>query len=316
MEYSNFCKYLNVLVSNKGNNNIYIEPYIRDTILSNITEDIFNNRNIFVTELNKIVNSLKRDSNFKTIYRYCNDINPTIFKDIILEENPLNFKYNKKISNYTDFTDCLNTLVLNKGMSPFFIEPYVRDNILQFITEDKFNNRDIFVTELNKIVNSLKRDGNFKTIYRYCNEMKPNIFRNIIVKDTPFHFELTSPQVNIPIIQTNLSDPEIKKYIENKLPNLVFPPARSSAIMNEIGAFLKINELKYVFFSHGSDYPELLVYLKLNGLNDNARYVNEYSRINTNPNINYKEYVSYLQSRNLQKYYKYKIKYLNLLNKN
>jgi hypothetical protein len=94
--------------------------------------------------------------------------------------------------SYSNFIEYLEALVKNYGVSPHYIHIDTKNNITTNIPEDIFNNKDLFVSQLNKLVFSLKRDGNFKTLYRYCNERNSNIFKNIITKENPFHFAYRS----------------------------------------------------------------------------------------------------------------------------
>jgi uncharacterized protein YjgD (DUF1641 family) len=322
MEYLNFIECVNTLVSNKGVKPFYIDISVKDAITENIKESIFNNKDLFVSELNKLINSLKRDGNFKTLYRYCNDTKPKIFENIELNDTPLNFKYNKPDvipSEYQDFIECLNTLVSNKGVKPFYIDKYIKDAIIKNIEEPIFNNKDLFVSELNKLINTLKRDGNFKTLYRYCNDTKPKIFENIELNDTPLNFKLMISKPPI-ISSNNLSAKEIKEYIEAKLPDLIFPPKiPSNHILNDIFSTIENNKnptaeyLKDILLwsDNCCDYPVLVVYLKLNGKQHETqpRNINNYI---DKPPINYNDYILYLKKNHLNKYLKYKMKYLKL----
>jgi hypothetical protein len=229
--------------------------------------------------------------------------------------------------SYSNFIEYLEALVKNYGVSPHYIHIDTKNNITTNIPEDIFNNKDLFVSQLNKLVFSLKRDGNFKTLYRYCNERNSNIFKNIITKENPFHFELIKPVPQAApqsaAASNNLSKKEIKDYIEAKLPNLIFPPSHLipdiySTIMNSKNPEAKNLQELLESGSHCCSYPVLLVYLKLNDKNIDPANINRYVKVQ-DQSINYNDYILYLQKLGFsggyyQKYLKYKTKYINLKN--
>ena len=116
------------------------------------------------------------------------------------------------------------------------------------------------------------------------------------------------------VFNIGLSKEEVRIEIEKALPGLIFPP-KTQLGTRIVSIIRKNKELGDIFdgADNCNDYPELVVYINIRHPNIGFtinQFVNTYIRKNQITNISYTDFIKAFGINN--KYYKYKLKYLNL----